>query len=1328
MTDKQKFSRTWLAIAIAVSVLVLSVVVSAVWYFFIGRTVWSDVHDAAQTDDRDQLRQVLWTDIETLGEPINSDHQEYEPWVSPDGMELFFVRGRPRDRADAEAGGSNIYISRRGRDGWSEPEPLDDINSAFDELSPRLTADGQFLLFASNRPGGFGRFDIYAARRNEDGTWDPPFNLGEEINTEWDEYSPAPTPDGRRLFFSSNRNVAQREEEPWDATSRRKMTTRDDLFVAEADPDSPSPLSFNLARSLDKLNSRYHDSNCVVSPGGDFLYFASNRPGGMGGLDIYRSRLYADGTIGEPQNLGPGVNTPDNDTDPMLLSGGFELYFSSDRGREPGRYDLYRAESREVFPRRLGADMPTLGWQWWMLLIAIAALVPLLLFLKATDYKHLSLIQKCVLISTLAHVLLCLLLGMWGVSRDIIEHVGEQAGMEVAVNLDVSREVEMREAVRDQSVDLPMEEPALEEVARVEDVHTPQERAQPERIELPEARHDPAMMQINRPQRRPRPTETELAEVSPEIIEQPEVEVQITRRQRLAEQERRISPPEETPIEVDRQEMRPAIERRQAEAPEAASDSQAVATDISPQASRRQAPREVQRQAPETPAPETPLDVQVEVPRTEARQVAAAEASAPEFDEAPPLVEREDPSPSWNRPVRVDVDVPETTLAFASTLDSARTERRRADADAADRPRPTQDPAALEEIDVSPVGRRQAQTEATEPTIEPEAAPPMAAAPRTDVEVSSARASAEVALPDRTIEGVATGDAAPRSPRRADAAPRQRDPEEAFEAEIAQVEVGPLMSREPTDARERAVPASAEPVFEELASATPEVSAERSDAEIARAPMPERTTGGVAEGPAAPDRPRRSAETRRPVEREVAFDSEIDVGPMTQRRRSEPSGTGERAVPDTVEPVFEKVASVTPPVDAPASPVTRGSVHLPALPGPTNAPDQTLSGTPSARPTQRVEQKTRLPDVPVSEILPPGSLASPEALAHRSFQQRQKLIEQMGGSAESEAAVAKALAFMARNQEPDGRWTRFRFGDSSPPGERGSHEHDVGLTGLAALAFLGADHVPGKPGPYRENIADAMDYLVSIQKDDGDLRDGGDLYDQGIATLALAEAAAMTGDPRYRWAALAGAEFIVQAQGGDGGWRYRPGQDGDTSVVGWQAMALYSAERLGFHVPAETVQRAREYFKKVSIGDYGMISGYERGRRHDEVMTAQGAFSRLLLLKEEFSDGQRNEVIDKIMSNLPERRGRQDFYYLYCGALMMIQFQCENWEKWNKTVRELLIDLQHTGGDYDGAWECDTRWGNRGGVIYTTALATSTLEVYYRYLPMLGGETAPDID
>jgi hypothetical protein len=353
-------------------------------------------------------------------------------------------------------------------------------------------------------------------------------------------------------------------------------------------------------------------------------------------------------------------------------------------------------------------------------------------------------------------------------------------------------------------------------------------------------------------------------------------------------------------------------------------------------------------------------------------------------------------------------------------------------------------------------------------------------------------------------------------------------------------------------------------------------------------------------------------------------------------------------------------------------------------------------------------------------LLQPQRLRIPRPIKHRTPDRRKELVRKMGGSRISEAAVTHGLAYLARNQEPDGRWT-FIDEENELSEKRPANKDDMGLTGLAVLCFLAADEHPGKPGPYQQAVTDGLAYLLARQKSDGDLRGEGDMYSHGIATLAMGEAAVMSRDPKYGEPAVKGARFIVAAQNRlTGGWRYVPGSGGDTSVLGWQIMALYSVSRMGIDIPPETRKGALRWLSSVSRGRQRMLVGYQDANP-TRTMTSEGLFVRLLL-GEKPTDAQIAEIIAYVKP--PDPMEPPNFYGWYYGSLAMMQLQNDAWRKWNPSVRDRLTATQQQGGRLDGSWDpSQSRWGaERGGRIYATAIATLTLEVYYRYLPMLARE------
>jgi hypothetical protein len=376
-------------------------------------------------------RDILWRPAEPLDVLQNTNDDEYEPKISADGMTLFFVRGRPGEHAD-------IFTCTRSVDGWGEPVPLNAINTEHSELGPEPSADGDALYFYSDRPGGLGGYDLWVSRF-DDGAWSAPTNLGPRVNTSFNEYGPALTPGGATLYFASNRPQVDDEDyvdpDAWKATVREDLYERDyDLYATAISEDG-----LGEARPVDALNSPHNDGAPAVSPFGDFLYFCSDRPGGMGGFDLYRSRLL-DGEPGEVENIGEDINTAANELDPALHLGGYGLHFSSNRAIDRAQYDLYQSTSREVFIDH-ESMRATIDWRMLLPYVPWALLALLLLLLLhllrhttlAARYAKLSLLARCLIASALAHVMIMILLGFWGVSGSLSEWISQGAGTRVAL-------------------------------------------------------------------------------------------------------------------------------------------------------------------------------------------------------------------------------------------------------------------------------------------------------------------------------------------------------------------------------------------------------------------------------------------------------------------------------------------------------------------------------------------------------------------------------------------------------------------------------------------------------------------------------------------------------------------------------------------------------------------------------------------------------------------------------------------------------------------------------------------------------------------------------
>lgn len=336
---------------------------------------------------------------------------------------------------------------------------------------------------------------------------------------------------------------------------------------------------------------------------------------------------------------------------------------------------------------------------------------------------------------------------------------------------------------------------------------------------------------------------------------------------------------------------------------------------------------------------------------------------------------------------------------------------------------------------------------------------------------------------------------------------------------------------------------------------------------------------------------------------------------------------------------------------------------------------------------------------------------------------RVEMVKKEGGTTLTEAAVARGLRWLAKQQSKDGSWDL-----------QGGKRNETAATSLALLPFLGAGqtHMTGR---YKDVVASGLRWLVNNQGEDGYLRDSSgrppEMYAHGQGTIVLCEAYAMEGDEELRVAAQKAVDFIVDAQHVHGGWRYQPGQAGDTSVVGWQLMALQSARAAGLNVPQETLTLANQFLDRVWHPD-GMRYGYQgtpvtnpqtkkrenRVSNVSEIMTAEAILCRMFLGWDKESPGIM-PGIDWILANHFPNQGSKNMYYWYYATQAMHHVGGPEWNLWNDKMRDVLVNLQETKGKEAGSWSpSGFRWGSAGGRVYVTALAICSLEVYYRHLPI----------
>jgi hypothetical protein len=324
---------------------------------------------------------------------------------------------------------------------------------------------------------------------------------------------------------------------------------------------------------------------------------------------------------------------------------------------------------------------------------------------------------------------------------------------------------------------------------------------------------------------------------------------------------------------------------------------------------------------------------------------------------------------------------------------------------------------------------------------------------------------------------------------------------------------------------------------------------------------------------------------------------------------------------------------------------------------------------------------------------------------------RSEIINELGGSAATEAAVVKALDWFTLTQKEDGRWSET--------------QSDVAHTGLVILCYFSYGVKPNDETKHGQALANGLDWLVKQVPETGNMRDGGRMYGQAIGTLALGEAAGITHLEKYYQPLERAVAFLCGAQNPkSGGWRYQPHPSlehaGDLSVTGWVIMALRSAEMAGARVPAKNLGPARKFLDSVSAGQHKGFYGYKDSVPKPS-MTSVGMYCQQLYGSK--PDEKRQIDSAKFLATRLPATAQKDYYYWYYGCLSMFLHGGKPWQEWNAKMKPIFLKKQQS----NGTWKPEGRRAKKEGTTITTAWATLSLTVYYRYLPMISGYTRQSV-
>ncbi|MDN3585317.1 OmpA family protein [Pedobacter aquatilis] len=254
---------------------------------------------------------------QNLGQGVNTIDSEYFPALTADGETLIFTR--------QVNGNEDFWTSQFKDSSWNLATPLSTkINTTkYNEGAQTISPDGKYLFFTGcNRPDGLGRCDIYVSHR-EGKDWGEPYNVGKPVNSEYWESQPAISPDGRTLYFISNRPGGSGGYDIW------KSTITDDAKWGPATNLGPD------------INTPYDENTPFLHADGKTLYFSSDGWPGFGNKDIYYSRMDNAGKFQKPTNLGYPINSFENESGLIVSADGNFGMFSSNLSGGFGGQDIY---------------------------------------------------------------------------------------------------------------------------------------------------------------------------------------------------------------------------------------------------------------------------------------------------------------------------------------------------------------------------------------------------------------------------------------------------------------------------------------------------------------------------------------------------------------------------------------------------------------------------------------------------------------------------------------------------------------------------------------------------------------------------------------------------------------------------------------------------------------------------------------------------------------------------------------------------------------------------------------------------------------------------
>ena len=315
--------------------------------------------------------------------------------------------------------------------------------------------------------------------------------------------------------------------------------------------------------------------------------------------------------------------------------------------------------------------------------------------------------------------------------------------------------------------------------------------------------------------------------------------------------------------------------------------------------------------------------------------------------------------------------------------------------------------------------------------------------------------------------------------------------------------------------------------------------------------------------------------------------------------------------------------------------------------------------------------------------------------------------------ARTEQLIKGALKYLAAKQTPNGSWTST------------NGEHPVAVTGYTLFAMLATGNLPNE-GEYGKNVTNGVAFLLNCVRPDGYItsegaaagKKGSNMYDHGIATIALAEVYGQTQDPKVREKLVLAIKLIISAQNKEGGWRYQPRpNDADMSVTVLQVVALRAAKNAGLQVPQEVIDKAVKYVKSCQDVKSGGFC-YQPHQSPGFARTAAAIYS--LQVCGLYDDPMVKSGAEYLMRSKAPPTGDYFTYGSFYAAPAFYMIGGEQWKAWYNKIKTTLLDpaIVPDGDKSIAYWNGLDGNAKPIGPVYSTAVYTAILAMPYHYIPL----------